>query len=169
MLNLGEMADPRNLQELPVYIAPRMAGDAEAPREPEVGRAHKLARLLDYYMVDPILGLLLPGAGDVLGSVLGMYLVAIATRRKMSPIVIARMLLNLAIDGLIGIIPLLGDVFDLGYRANLRNARLLEAREHQGGKATARDWLAVIGAALLLASVIALSIYAVTRVVRAIF
>jgi hypothetical protein len=61
---------------------PRTASDvsapAEGPAEPvpvEIERARTLARVLDHYLVDPLLGLILPGAGDLIGSLLGLYLV----------------------------------------------------------------------------------------------
>ncbi|MBA3393557.1 MAG: DUF4112 domain-containing protein [Deltaproteobacteria bacterium] len=135
----------------------------------EVARVRRLATVLDRYMIDPVIGLILPGAGDVLGSLLGLYTVSIAIRRRMSPVIIARMLTNLGVDALLGIVPLLGDLIDVGFKANVRNAELLEQRQEVGGKATARDWLMVIGSALAFMAVIGLSIYAVIALVRAIF
>ena len=80
-----------------------------------------LARLLDSYFIDPLIGLVLPGGGDVIGSLLGIYTVVIAARRKVSPVIIARMLMNLAADAVLGFIPLIGDLFDLGFKAHQRN------------------------------------------------
>ena len=148
--------------------APTGARRGTAPRtDPEIDRARRLARLLDNYLVDPIVGLVLPGAGDVVGSLLGLYTVAIAFRRRVSPVVIARMLLNLGLDALLGIVPLLGDLVDVGYKANTRNVALLEARTETGGKATAKDWAMVIGAALAFGAAIALSIYLLGALVGA--
>src|SRR4051812_39042267 len=113
----------------------------------ELQRVQTLARILDTYLVDPLLGLLVPGAGDLAGSLLGLYAVSLALRRRMSPVVIARMLLNLSVDALLGAVPLLGDLFDFGFRANERNVRLLVERGESGGRATPRDWLMVAGAA----------------------
>jgi hypothetical protein len=134
--------------------------------DPEIERARTLARILDHYMVDPLIGLVLPGAGDLIGSVFGLYIVGLALRRRVSPIIVARMLLNLAIDAGIGIVPLLGDVADALFKANEKNLQLLVER-HDTGKATARDWLAVGGAALAFAAVIGVVVYAVVAVVRA--
>jgi hypothetical protein len=135
--------------------------------DPELDRAKTLTRVLDHYMVDPLIGLVLPGAGDLIGSVLGLYIVGIAVRRRVSPVVIARMLLNLAIDAGIGLVPLLGDIADVAFKANTKNLQLVTNR-HATGQATARDWLAVGGALLALISVLGLAIYAVVAVVRAI-
>jgi hypothetical protein len=140
----------------------------EAYRDPELERVRRFAKLLDTYLVDPVVGLLLPGAGDVVGSMLGLYTVLLAIRRRVSTVVIARMLMNLALDAAIGIVPLLGDLFDLGFKANQRNVALLAARTEIGGKATAKDWLAVIGAALVFAATIGLALYAIVRVFGAI-
>ncbi len=104
----------------------------------------------------------------MLGSLLGLYTVVIAIKRRLSPVVIARMILNLAIDAAIGIVPLVGDLFDVGFRANTRNAALLADRALAGGRATRRDWLAVVGAALAFGLAIGLAIYAAIAVVRAI-
>lgn len=133
----------------------------------DIERARTLARVLDHYLVDPLLGLILPGAGDVIGSLLGLYLVAIAVRRRMSPVVVARMLLHLALDAVLGAIPVIGDIADFAYKANERNLALLVGRRTTG-RATARDWLAVGGAVAAFAAVIGLVIYALVALVRAI-
>jgi hypothetical protein len=128
-----------------------------------------LTRVLDKFFVDPILGLIIPGGGDILGSLLGIYTVTIAARRRVSPIVIARMLMNLAGDALLGFIPLVGDVFDFGFKANKRNLELLEDRAYaHGGRATAKDYLVLIGAVLAFLTVVALAVWGIVRLVRAI-
>src|SRR5262249_55792379 len=117
---------------------PRTSRDAlttAAPLPAEIARARTLARVLDHYMVGPLLGLVLPGAGDLIGSLLGLYLVAIAMRRRMSPVIVARMLLHLALDAVLGVIPLLGDIADFAYKANERNLALLVDR-HATGRPT---------------------------------
>jgi hypothetical protein len=133
----------------------------------ELERVKKWAVVLDRYMVDPIVGLLLPGAGDIIGSLLGMYTVSMAFRRKVSPVIIARMLLNLGLDALLGIVPLVGDIVDVGFKANQKNVELLSERTE--GKASAKDWLFVVGAALLFFGTIALSVFAIVSLFRAIF
>ena len=144
-----------------------MAASSEAVMPLEIQRVRTLARVLDHYLVDPLLGLLLPGAGDLIGSLLGLYIVAIAKRRGVPRIAIARMLLNLALDAALGAIPVIGDIADFAYKANERNLALLVDRRVTG-RPTARDWLAVGGAAAAFAAVIGLVIYAVVALVRAI-
>lgn len=133
---------------------------------PELAGVRTLTRLLDHYLVDPVLGLLLPGVGDLIGSLVGLYVVVIAVRRKVSPVVIARMLMNLAIDAGIGVVPVIGDVADLAFKANEKNFALLVER-HETRKASAKDWLAVGGALLAFVAVIAGAIYAIVAIVRA--
>jgi len=135
----------------------------------ELRRVQTLARILDRNLVDPVLGFLLPGAGDLAGSLLGLYAVSLALRRRMSPVVIARMLLNLSADALLGAVPLVGDLFDLGFHAHERNARLLVERAEEGGQATPRDWLLVAGAAVVFVGSLALAVYAVIALFQAIF
>jgi hypothetical protein len=139
---------------------------AKIDTDRDLVRARKVARVLDQYLVDPVLGLVLPGVGDILGAILGLYIVAIAARRKISPVVIARMLLNLGVDAVIGIIPLLGDITDFNFKANMRNIRLLESRSAGGGRAKAADWALVIGAGLAFVALLALMIWAISAILR---
>lgn len=150
------------------YVPPRAPAGSGTARDTTLERVTTLARVLDRYFVDPILGLVMPGVGDVLGALLGTYTVMVAVRRKVSPVVIARMLMNLATDAVIGLIPLLGDVFDIGFKANQRNARLLAERVEHGGRATRRDWLIVIGAGVAYVAVLGLVIYGIVAVLRAV-
>ena len=145
-----------------------MAHRGQPARLPsELEGVRTLTRVLDHYLVDPVLGLVLPGVGDLVGLLVGLYVVAIAVRPKVSPIVIARMLMNLAIDAAIGVVPVIGDLADLAFKANDKNFALLAAR-HETRKASAKDWLAVGGALLAFVAVIGLAIYAIVALIRAI-
>lgn len=162
------MANPANPED---FAPPRDGGLRMAPSRDigapaDLKRARTLSRVLDHYLVDPLLGLILPGAGDLIGALLGLYIVGVAVRRRVSPVIIARMLLNLALDAGLGLVPLAGDIADFAFKANDRNLALLDRRAT--GKATARDWLAVAGAVLVFAAVIGLAIYGVIALVRAV-
>lgn len=150
------------------YVPPRArpGTGTHVKRDAELERVRSLARIMDNFFLDPILGLIIPGGGDILGSLLGIYTVMIAARRKVSPVVIARMLMNLAGDALLGLIPFLGDIADIGFKANQRNVALLEERMAHEGRATARDWLILIGAICAFVGAIALVIYGVVALVR---
>ncbi|HJU68041.1 MAG TPA: DUF4112 domain-containing protein [Gemmatimonadaceae bacterium] len=76
--------------------------------------------------LDALLGLL-PGGGDVAGGLFSGLIIFQAARAGAPTAVLGRMLANVAIDVVIGAIPLIGDVFDVAWRANSRNVRLLES------------------------------------------
>ncbi len=97
--------------------------------------------------LDPILGFLLPGAGDVLGALPSLLIVMVALRRGVPGIVVQRMLLNVAIDALVGIVPLFGDVFDAAYRSNQKNLALLERHLGEHRRPRLADYL-VVGLAM---------------------
>jgi len=137
-----------------------LAGDRD------IARARLFARVLDDYFVAPLLGTFLPGIGDVLGSVLGLYVVILAVRRHMSPVVIARMLLNLGVDMLLGLVPVLGDALDFGFRANKRNVELLADRANTGGRANARDWFVLFAAVAGLVAIVALVVWGVVAIAK---
>jgi hypothetical protein len=137
-----------------------------ATEDRELTRVKRIARLMDDAFIDPILGFFLPGAGDLIGSAIGLYVVGLALNRKVAPIIIARMLLNLAVDAGIGAIPALGDIFDLAWKANDKNVALLEQRSATEGKGTWTDWLAVVGAFLALFAVLGLAIWGLIVLLR---
>ena len=136
---------------------------ADADRE--LARVRTLAKVMDGYFVDPLIGLVLPGVGDVIGSMIGFYTVFVAYKRRVSPVIIARMVLNLGIDAVLGIIPVVGDAFDLGFKANQKNVELLSRRPT--GRATGRDWLVLAGAVAAYLAVVALCVWGVVALVRA--
>ncbi len=75
---------------------------------------------------DAVLGLI-PGVGDLMGVTVTLYLIIEASRLGIGVRPIAKMLGNAAIEATVGSVPLLGDLFDAGFKANLRNLRILEA------------------------------------------
>jgi len=119
------------------------AGDEHA----EVAHARRVARLLDASLgipgtrvrigLDPLLGLV-PGVGDLLGLALSATILARARRLGVRRRTLARMAGNLAIDTLVGAVPIAGDLFDAWFRANQRNVDLL-ARGLAGRSAAPRS------------------------------
>lgn len=85
--------------------------------------------------IDPIINLL-PVAGDAVGFMVGAALVLTMAKHGVSRKVLILMMFNLMLDGLIGSIPFVGQVFDFYYKANTRNIKLLkehyEEGKHQG-------------------------------------
>jgi hypothetical protein len=98
--------------------------------------------------LDPLLGLI-PGVGDALGALASSYLVLVAVQLGAPASVVGRLVLNIAIDAVIGSVPLLGDLFDFGYRANLRNLALLEDWSERPGS-TKRASRALVAVAVVI-------------------
>ncbi len=136
--------------------------------DPQVAMAERIARWTDRAMLDPIAGFLVPGLGDVLGAAVGLYVVMVALQKKLPAVVVARMLVNLGIDTAVGMVPLVGDLFDFAYRANEKNVRLLRER-HAGGRSRPADWLLVGGAALLFTAALAAPVILLVLFLRAAF
>jgi hypothetical protein len=120
--------------------------------------------------LDPILGLL-PGLGDAAGAVLSTSIFAEGIRRGASRATLLRMAANIMLDLLLGAIPILGDVFDVVMKSNLRNVALLERQAANPQSAARSDRLFVVllsaalflvGAALLAVGV-ALPIWLLSR------
>jgi hypothetical protein len=103
-------------------------------REQRLARLDALARLLDVafvlpgsnirYGIDGIIGLI-PVVGDIIAAALSLWLVREARALGAPWHVTARMLGNVAIQGVVGAVPVAGDAFDVLFRANMRNVRLL--------------------------------------------
>jgi len=99
-----------------------------------IARLDTLATLLDTVLVipgtnirfglDALIGLF-PGIGDAITTALSLYIVHEAHQLGAPGHLIARMLANVALDGVVGAIPVVGDAFDVVWRANVRNMRLL--------------------------------------------
>ncbi len=87
---------------------------------------------------DSILGLF-PGLGDVLTSALSLLIVHHAWQTGASKLTLARMLGNVGVDFVVGAVPFIGDLFDFVWKANRKNARLLEQHLHmQAAKRSGR-------------------------------
>ena len=104
--------------------------------------------------LDAIIGLL-PFVGDLIGVVISSYILAEANRMGVGRRILARMAFNVAVEGVVGIVPLFGDAFDAAWKANQKNVRLLNAwaeRPHQTRRASG---LFLAGLALALIAMLA--------------
>lgn len=85
--------------------------------------------------VDSLIGLV-PGVGDLVSFLISGYMLSVASKKGASGFVQARMVANIVIDAVVGAVPILGDIFDVVFKANQRNMRLLEQHygegKHQG-------------------------------------
>jgi hypothetical protein len=99
---------------------------------------------------DAVLGLV-PGVGDVVTTASSVALLWVAWKRDLPYPVMARMVGNLAIDAIVGAVPIVGDLFDVVFKANRRNLDLIE--QHTGGRRevsrSGKAFLILLGAAVL--------------------
>jgi len=118
------------------------AFDFPRSRAERLARLETVAKLLDTAFVIPGTGIrfgldgligLAPGIGDAITTAASLWIVYEAHQLGAPKHVVTRMLGNVALDGLVGTIPVLGDLFDVAWRANRRNVRIL--REHFERKA----------------------------------
>ena len=108
-----------------------------------MARVRRVARLLDSALripgtnirfgLDAVMARC-PGWGDAAGAALAAYILLLAARLGAPAAVVVRMLLNVAVDAVVGAIPLIGDVFDVAWKANNRNVALLDRYLETPGK-----------------------------------
>ena len=103
--------------------------------------------------LDPIIGLV-PWVGDLVSPLFTVVLLWQARDVRVPKVVLTRMILNAAVDGIIGAIPFAGDLFDFGWKSNLRNMALLERHAYEHHRPSAGDW-AFVMAMMVLAIVLA--------------
>jgi hypothetical protein len=92
--------------------------------------------------LDPIIGLI-PGIGDLSSPIFSLFIIWHAAKLRVPRVVIARMVLNALIDGLVGAIPVVGDLFDFAWKASAWNLALLERHAMPGTPARRSDWIFV--------------------------
>jgi hypothetical protein len=102
--------------------------------------------------LDPLLGLI-PGAGDAVGAVLAGWILVEAVRLGASRATLVRMAGNVALDAILGAVPIIGDIFDFAWKANLRNVTLLKRHLMDPPRARRADRLfsaCVLGGVIVL-------------------
>ncbi|MGL5077879.1 MAG: DUF4112 domain-containing protein [Waterburya sp.] len=127
-----------------------------------INKLRRLSRLLDNaipipgtkfrFGLDPILGLL-PGGGDTLTGGLSAYIVIEAARMGLPREILWQMVVNIILDSLAGTIPVIGDLFDLGWKSNVRNIALLE-KHLEVAESNKSDRLFIFGLILLLTLIV---------------
>lgn len=102
--------------------------------------------------LDPILGLV-PGLGDLVSPLFAIGILWQARDLAIPRVVQFRMIGNVAIDALLGAVPLVGDLFDFAWKANNKNMALLERHAQEERTASSGDWLFVVAMVLLLVTI----------------
>ena len=114
----------------------REDGEREASERRHLDRLRAIASLFDQafavpgtrwrFGIDALFGLV-PGLGDIAGALVAVYALRVARYLRAPNVVQLMMLMNIALDALIGSIPLIGDLFDFAFQAQTRNLKLLDA------------------------------------------
>lgn len=128
---------------------PRKPADSNTP---QIRKLQMIAKLMDSQFVipgtnirfgfDALIGLI-PGVGDLATFGVSGFMLVIMAQNGASGLVLARMILNVLIDTAIGSIPLLGDLFDVGFKANTRNVRLMQ-EYYQEGRHRGSAWRVIV-------------------------
>ena len=134
-------------------------------QEQRLGLLRQVARWLDSALpvpgtsfrfgLDPVLGLL-PGIGDIVSPLFTLGIIWQARDLGIPRVVVLRMIINVALDTLIGLVPIAGDLFDFAWKSNNKNLALLEQHVYEERPASAGDWTFVvmsIGVVLIIAAV----------------
>jgi len=166
-----------------VHDSTSMGEVTRLPRRTEdrpraLGEVEALAWLLDNsipvpgtggrrFGIDALIGFV-PVIGDLASGLVGLFVVWRGSRVGIPRVVVARMLINSVIDIAIGAIPVIGDAFDLWFKANTRNLALIRRHLEEPEASTTHEWLVLAGLVGLVIAIIFLLGWFVVSVVSAI-
>ncbi len=140
----------------------------QQPQQPGLNQLSHLAKLMDAqfripgtnirFGLDAIIGLI-PGVGDLSTFAVSGFMLWVMARNGASVYVLTRMTINILIDAVIGAIPLIGDIFDVAFRANMRNLKLMQ-QHYQQGRVRGSAWKAIVPVLIILFLIIVALIWA---------
>lgn len=116
--------------------------------------------------LDGLIGLV-PGLGDIAGSLVSLVIIARAAAAGVPRVAIARMAANVALETIIGALPLVGDLFDIAFKANVRNARIYYD-SLSGADGALRHWGFFAAIAAVLLAILAIPIITFVLLMRAV-
>ena len=144
----------------PQILSPRTKGAGSLASDENLDL---LSHLLDDYFrvpgtsirfgLDGIVGLI-PGIGDVLGGLASCIIIIAAWLRGVSYVTITRMIVNVGIESVVGAVPVLGNLFDIAWKANRRNYALLTFSLETPRRERQKSWLFFAAMALTLAGLL---------------
>ncbi|RVU84134.1 DUF4112 domain-containing protein [Leucothrix sargassi] len=142
-------------------------------RQQQYQRLDKLSWLLDSSIkipftnrtigLDGLIGLI-PGVGDVTGGLISGYIIIKALTLGVPAMVIVRMVMNMIIEGVVGVIPFFGDIFDFIFKSNRRNVHLMKAYLNDPEETISRSGFSVIMFLIVLFFTLILSIWCIFKV-----
>ena len=147
----------------------------DANDAPQIGGVDRLAWWLDNAITvpgtrfrigfDALIGLI-PGVGDLVGTLLSSYIIGVAASQGLPRSALARMAINVALEAIVGVVPIVGDLFDAAWKSNQRNIQLMrqfrvrpDAARRQS-RAVVAAWAAGVIALVVL---LAIGAFAVVR------
>ena len=150
---------------------------ATIPKQRGLKQLNYLAKLMDAqfripgtdfrFGLDSLIGLI-PGAGDLSTFAVSGYMLWVMANNGASGVVLARMTFNILIDALVGAIPVLGDIFDVAFKANQRNIKLM--REHYvEGRHRGGAWKIVLPLLLIVLIIIIGLVWLVYKLISLLF
>ena len=116
---------------------------------------------------DPLIGLV-PWVGDVLTAVFSCAIILQAHHVRVPRVVQLRMVMNVAIDVIVGVLPVIGDVADVFWKSNARNFDLLERHAAEPQPASTADWLFVLGMIAIVVLIAVIPLVVLYLIVHAI-
>jgi len=129
----------------------------------KLSRLRRLSQILDNAIpipgtkkrigIDPIIGML-PGGGDLITGGLGAYIILESARMGVERQIIGKMVSNIVLDAIAGTVPVVGDLFDMGWKANVKNIALLEKHLEINPNGNKTDWLFLVGLTILLLAIV---------------
>ena len=163
--------------DIGVAMPIRRRYSAEAERR--LNRLRRFAWLLDRSIpiggrwrvgIDPIIGII-PGAGDWIAALLSLYVLYEGARLGLPARVLARMGGNILVETIVGAVPILGDLFDFVWHANVRNFALVERhyRPELRPRSMRKIWLGLAVFALLIAALIGMLVFLAFKALAALF
>jgi hypothetical protein len=115
--------------------------------------------------LDAVIGLV-PGLGDVIGSLVGAYSLWIARQLGAPASVQARMVMNIALDGFLGLVPIAGDLFDFAFKAHSRNHALLSRWLQTPHRIRRSSWIVLVFGALILLALLGAAVWILLKAVQ---
>jgi len=117
--------------------------------------------------LDGIIGLI-PGAGDLSTFAVSGYMLWIMANNGASGSVLARMTFNILIDAIVGAIPILGDLFDVAFKANMRNMRLMQ-QHYEEGRHRGSAWKIIVPVLIVVFLIIIAIIWVTYKFLASLF
>jgi uncharacterized protein DUF4112 len=151
---------------------PRPLEPEVVPRDAPDPWIEKLAYVMDRSIpigrwrigLDGIIGLI-PGLGDLIGALVSALIVAAGVQARLPRSAIARMVANIAIEAAVGVVPFLGDLFDMAWKANTKNVEIFR-QALKGERSRTRDSMFVVGIVVAILAIVAIPVIAIVLLVN---